>query len=269
MVDLNMQVVEPRQLTPESRFKFRCHPGVPCFTECCGKTTIILTPYDILRLKNRLRIPSGEFLAKYTRQEAHDKSGLPMVIMDMPRFQGRCPFVKPVSGCQVYSDRPATCRYYPIGQGTLITEREGQKGVEEFYFYVREKHCKGYEADAEWTVASWRQDQGVDQYDEMNLEWKTMMLRRGADGGPVTDERGNQLFQMVMYDLDQFRRFVFESRFLKIFHVDDDVKEKIWNDDDELLKFGYQYMKTVLKIEDALEAKIPLGPGPGATTTTF
>ena len=67
MVDMNMKVVEPRKLTPESRFKFRCHPGVPCFTECCGKTTIILTPYDILRLKNRLRIPSGEFLEKYTR----------------------------------------------------------------------------------------------------------------------------------------------------------------------------------------------------------
>ena len=59
MVDLNMKVVEPRKLTPESRFKFRCHPGVSCFTECCGKTTIILTPYDILRLKNRLRITSG------------------------------------------------------------------------------------------------------------------------------------------------------------------------------------------------------------------
>ena len=56
MVDLNMKVVEPRKLTPESRFKFRCHPGISCFTECCGKTTIILTPYDILRLKNRLNM---------------------------------------------------------------------------------------------------------------------------------------------------------------------------------------------------------------------
>ena len=86
MVDMNMKVVEPRKLTAESRFKFRCHPGVSCFTECCGKTTIILTPYDILRLKNRLKIPAGEFLDKYTRIEEHDKSGLPMVIMDMPRF---------------------------------------------------------------------------------------------------------------------------------------------------------------------------------------
>jgi Fe-S-cluster containining protein len=249
MVDLNMSVVQPVQLTKDSRFKFRCHPGVSCFTECCGTTTNNLTPYDILRLKERLRLKAGDFLKAYTRTEPHDKSGLPMVIMDMPRFEGRCPFVRPVTGCTVYSDRPATCRYYPVGQGTLITEQ----GVEEFYFFVREEHCKGYEEDAEWTIASWRADQGVDKYDAMNLEWKTMMLRRGQDGGPVTDERGNKLFYMVMYDLDQFRRFVFKSRFLELFQVDEDILEKIWDDDEELLKFGYQYVKTVLKLEKALE----------------
>ncbi|MBI4794782.1 MAG: YkgJ family cysteine cluster protein [Deltaproteobacteria bacterium] len=265
MVDLNMQVVEPTQLSKDSRFKFRCHPGVSCFTECCGKTTIILTPYDILRLKNRLRIPSGEFLANYTRLEHHDKSGLPLVIMDMPRFEGRCPFVRPVSGCEVYTDRPATCRYYPIGQGTLITE----EGVEEFFFFVREPHCRGYEEDAEWSVATWRADQGVEKYDEMNLPWKTMMLRRGQDGGPVADERGNKLFAMVMYDLDQFRNFVFKSRFLQVFDVDDEVKEKIWDDDEELLKFGYQYIKMALKIESAETIQPRVGPGPGATTMTF
>jgi Fe-S-cluster containining protein len=267
MVDLNMKVVEPRKLTPESRFKFRCHPGVSCFTECCGKTTIILTPYDILRLKNRLNMKAADFLAKYTRTEAHDKSGFPMVIMDMPRFENRCPFVRPVTGCTVYNDRPATCRYYPIGQGSLITE----EGLDEFFFYVREQHCRGYEEEAEWTVTSWRQDQGVDQYDEMNREWKIMMLRRAENGGPVTDERGNRLFAMVMYDLDQFRNFVFKSRFLQIFSVDDEVREKIWDDDDELLKFGYQYIKMALKIADAetLELLQPIGPGPGSTTMTF
>lgn len=251
MVDMNMRVVEPRQLSLNSRFKFRCHPGVSCFTECCGKTTIILTPYDILRLRRRLRIPASEVLAKYTRMEPHDKSGFPMIIMDMPRFEGKCPFVRPVSGCQVYSDRPATCRYYPIGQGTLITE----EGVEEFFFYVREEHCRGYEADDDWTVASWREDQGVDLYDAMNLEWKAMMLRRGPDGGPVTDERGNKLFHMVMYDLDQFRRYVFESKFLAIFDVDEDTQEKLWNDDEELLKFGYRYIKTALKLADEVKIR--------------
>ncbi|MBU4354701.1 MAG: YkgJ family cysteine cluster protein, partial [Proteobacteria bacterium] len=141
--------------------------------------------------------------------------------------------------------------------------------LDEFYFYVREAHCRGYEEQDEWTVATWRLDQGVDKYDEMNRDWKLMMLRRAENGGPVTDERGNKLFAMVLYDLDQFRNFVFKSRFLTVFHVEDDVKERIWDDDEELLKFGYQYLKSALNIEDTLEVKQPLGPGPGATTMTF
>jgi hypothetical protein len=72
---------------------------------------------------------------------------------------------------------------------------------------------------------------------------------------------------MVMYDLDQFRKFVFKSRFLQLFAVDEDLLEKIWDDDEELLKFAYKYVKTVLKIEEALklqEAKVT-----EATTMTF
>jgi hypothetical protein len=62
-----MASVEPVRLGPESTFKFKCHPGVACFTECCRDINIILTPYDIIRLKNRLDLSSEEFLALYTR----------------------------------------------------------------------------------------------------------------------------------------------------------------------------------------------------------
>ena len=31
-------------------FTFACHPGVPCFTECCRELDLALTPYDVLRL---------------------------------------------------------------------------------------------------------------------------------------------------------------------------------------------------------------------------
>ncbi|MFW6123144.1 MAG: YkgJ family cysteine cluster protein [Thermodesulfobacteriota bacterium] len=249
MVDLNLQVVRPVKLTPESRFRFRCHPGVPCFTACCGKTTLILTPYDILRLKQRLGITSTEFLERYTRRDVHDKSGLPLVIMDMPRYEGICPFVRQVEGCLVYSDRPATCRYYPVGQGSMVTE----EGLDEFYFLVSEEHCKGFEEDTEWTVETWKRDQGADYYDDMNREWKAMMLRRSSQGKPDIDDKTANLFYMVMYDLDQFRRFVFTSRFLNVFKVDEDIQQRIYDDDLELLNFGYQYLKMVLNIEDTME----------------
>lgn len=266
MVEINMRAVESVQLTLKSRFKFRCHPGVPCFTQCCAKTNIILGPYDILRLKQRLRLNSGDFLARYTYRDLDEKSGFPIVVLDLKKTpDGRCPFVSYPEGCHVYSDRPGTCRYYPIGQGTLNTEA----GLEEFYFCIKEDHCRGFEEEAEWTVASWRANQGVDLYDEMNREWKAMMLRRDAAGKPALEERTKNLFYMVAYDLDQFRRFVFKSRFLKIFRVEDDVQEKIWDDDQELLKFGYKYLKMVLRIEDTMETKMAVGPGPEAKTVTF
>ncbi|MEK7332745.1 MAG: YkgJ family cysteine cluster protein, partial [Nitrospirota bacterium] len=61
-----MKVVQPARLDPETKFKFRCHKGIKCFTKCCSNIDIMLTPYDILRMKNRLKMSSEEFLEKHT-----------------------------------------------------------------------------------------------------------------------------------------------------------------------------------------------------------
>ena len=46
-------------LAPESSFCFHCHPGLACFNQCCREATIILSPYDILRLSRRLGLTTG------------------------------------------------------------------------------------------------------------------------------------------------------------------------------------------------------------------
>ena len=46
----NPSNIQPVKLSLDSKLKFRCHPGVSCFTACCGNIKIILTPYDILIL---------------------------------------------------------------------------------------------------------------------------------------------------------------------------------------------------------------------------
>jgi len=63
--DLKTRILEdaPR-LAPEDKFSFSCHPGVSCFNHCCADINIVLTPYDIIRLKNRLGITSPEFHEK-------------------------------------------------------------------------------------------------------------------------------------------------------------------------------------------------------------
>ena len=60
------QFIRPVQ---DGRFQFSCHKDVPCFTECCKDLRLILTPYDIIRIKNRLKISSKKFLDKYTFSE--------------------------------------------------------------------------------------------------------------------------------------------------------------------------------------------------------
>ncbi len=144
--------------------------------------------------------------------------------------------------------------FYPIGQATLQRE-EGLEGVEEFYFRVQEPYCKGHEEDTEWTIASWRVDQEPDLYDEMNREWKAMMLRRDADARQAIDEKKQKMFYMASYDLDNFRRFVLESRFLEVFDVDPEAIAAIKEDDAALMKFGFKYLKYLLVIEQSLKLK--------------
>jgi Fe-S-cluster containining protein len=166
----------------------------------------------------------------------------------------KCPFVS-YEGCTIYSDRPANCRYYPIGQGTL--KKAGEKGPEEeeFYFFIKESHCFGYDEDAEWTVDSWRKDQEVDVYDEMNRDWKALQMRKNIPGQTELDEKKQAQFYIASYDMDSFRRFVFESRFLRIFDIDDETIKKLKSDETELMKFGFKYLKYILMLEQTLSLK--------------
>ena len=54
-----------RRMDPEDIFRFHCHTGVSCFTQCCQDVNIVLTPYDVLRMRRGLGISSGEFIDKY------------------------------------------------------------------------------------------------------------------------------------------------------------------------------------------------------------
>lgn len=255
---LNMKAVEPVHLSIDARFNFRCHKGIECFTKCCSNIDILLTPYDILRLKKRLGISSEEFLIKYTYIDIDEKTSHPFIFLKMNQDNLRtCPFVGE-DGCRIYSDRPASCRYYPIGQGSLkkMDEKINEPITEEFYFFIKEGHCLGFREERQWTIKSWREDQEVDVYDDMNRGWKNILFRRNLPGHAL-DEKKQKFFYMACYDIDRFRRFVFESRFLEIFDIDEDTLKKIKDDETELMKFGFDYTKYILMMEKTLKTKKP------------
>lgn len=253
---LSMKAVEPVRLSLDARFSFRCHRGIECFTKCCNNIEIMLTPYDILRLKNRLGMLSGEFLNGYTYVEIEDKSSHPFVFLKMgDTAERKCPFLTE-EGCSVYTDRPANCRYYPVGQASLRKQSDTVDApvTEEFYFMVKEPHCLGFRETKEWTIRSWREDQEVDLYDDMNRGWKDILFRRNLPGATL-DEKKQKAFYMACYDVDRFRDFVFDTKFTEIFDVGEERLRKMKNDEIEVMKFGFDYTKYILMLEETLKTR--------------
>lgn len=258
----NPSSIEPKKLTLDSPLKFRCHPGVSCFTACCGGIKIVLTPYDILQLTKRLGIPAHEFLHQYTIPTYLEKTDMPGVMIKLREDDNKCPFVTP-EGCTVYTDRPTACRYYPVGMadfhegGQRDTDGNEVKTAEEkFFFTVREDHCKGFEEDKEWTIREWRADQGVDVRDEMNKEWLRLVMRRKSYGLQATlSEQAKRMFFMASTDLTTFRKFIFESSFLETYEVDQETIDKIREDDVELMLFSFSYLAATLFGAEGMKIK--------------
>ncbi|MGA7279836.1 MAG: YkgJ family cysteine cluster protein [Desulfocapsaceae bacterium] len=252
-LDVNPSNIEPLKLTLDSKLKFRCHPGVRCFTACCGNIKIVLTPYDILILTQRLQMPAHEFLYTYTIPTYLEKTDMPGVMLKMREDDNKCPFVTP-DGCTVYSDRPTACRYYPVGMADFreggSKDADGNENVaeeEKFFFLVKEDYCKGHEEDKIWTVREWRADQGVDVRDEMNKKWLRLIMRRKSYGHQASlSEQAKRMFFMASTDLAHFRRFIFESSFLDTYILDQKTIDKIREDDVELMLFSFDYLANTL-----------------------
>jgi Fe-S-cluster containining protein len=245
--DRNPSNILPAKYTLDSKIQFRCHPGVTCFTECCGNIKIVLTPYDILRIRKRLDMEAAEFLHVYTEPTYLEKTDFPGVMIKLTE-DGRCPFIKSkTEGCMIYSDRPTACRYYPVGMANFHEGAQEDQNAEEFYFVVKEPHCKGFEEDRIWTIKEWREDQGVDLRDKMNKGWMELVMRRKSFGYQATlSEQAKRMFFMASTDLDQFRSFVFESSFLQTYDVDQETLDRIREDEVELLLFSYRVLASML-----------------------
>lgn len=60
----NKADIVPIRMGRNTGFQFECHKDVSCFTKCCRGIDIILTPYDIIRLKKSLSsLPKSSWLS--------------------------------------------------------------------------------------------------------------------------------------------------------------------------------------------------------------
>jgi len=243
---LQEKIIEDHaRLGPDDTFRFGCHPGVSCFNTCCADVNIFLSPYDVLRLRERLEMSSTEFLETYTLLPLQRNMTTPAVLLRMEEGEGRrCPFLTE-KGCGVYTDRPWPCRMYPVGLATSRDTADGWRG-ERFYFLLKEEGCMGFEEAREWTVRDWLDDQEVDAFDEWGEAYKELSLHKFfEDGSDLTPER-MEMFYNATYDLDKFRAFVFGSTLLERFEVDEDFIYEMRTRDEALLRFGFLWIRFAL-----------------------
>lgn len=220
------------RMDAEHAIQFRCSPEVPCFTQCCQDITIVLTPYDVVRLKNAVGIPSDQFLDQYTVIIPKKNLLIPMVVLKMNEQDKRCPFVSE-TGCGVYNDRPWPCRMYPLDMNEDGT----------FSIITDSSRCKGLDEKEYTRISNWLVEQGVPIYDEMNHLFSQVTAPLKAQELDIDNPKVFQMTFMSLYNVDKFRDFVLKSSFLERFEVDETTIEKVKRSDVELLKFAFEWIK--------------------------
>lgn len=231
-------------IMPDEKFRFACSPGVVCYNACCRDLNQFLYPYDILRLKKRLRLSSGEFLERYTTRHIGPGSGLPIVTLK-PDAADRltCPFVSE-KGCSVYSDRPASCRTYPLVRAISCCRETGK--ITERFMLLNEPHCLGHNEPKKQTVRQWIEDQKIETYNYINDKLMQIIhLKNQVLPGPL-DLKSCQLFCLALYDLDNFRHQIFKNKLPADIAVHPQKLSSAKADDTVLLEVGIEWIKQVV-----------------------
>jgi uncharacterized protein len=246
--------VVPEMSDGSKKIQFQCRKGIACWNACCSNIDISLTPYDILRLKRRFGIGSGEFLQKYTVPYEMEPGSIAGVKLRPVANGTACQFMT-VEGCAVYEDRPTACRYYPVA--LLSLRRQDEYTDRDSYALVKEEHCLGHNEPRRITIDDYRKEQGVVEYDELARGWRQLILKKKSSGPSIgkPSKRSLELFFMSCYDLDRFASFVASEGFGDLYDLTADEMRKILSDDTELMLFGFRFLKQILYGENSIALK--------------
>ena len=236
-------------------FRFACNPDVPCFTRCCHDADMHLYPYDIIRLKKSLGMRSEEFLVAHTLTAFRDNPHFPGVMLKMSEEEGHpCAFLTQ-AGCTVYQDRPYSCRAYPLEPAM---SGDGAKGVAVTASLVRHTHCKGHGLGEEWTATRYMDDQEMAVHNKQNAAWArvaSLLFAPNTFGAKGADNPAMNMAFMASYNMDTFRRFVFESSFLKRFAIPKKRLKLVRHDDVALMHLGFDWILQFLGNQGTLKEK--------------
>lgn len=243
--------VVPEMSDGNRKIQFQCKKGISCWNACCSNIDISLTPYDILRLKRRLNMSSGDFLLKYTVPFEMEQNSIAGVKFRPIENGTACQFMTP-EGCGAYEDRPTACRYYPVA--LLSMRRQDEYTDTQSYALVKEEHCQGHHEARSLSIDEYRKEQGLEEYDELARGWRQLILQKKSSGPSVgkPSKQSLQLYFMACYDLDRFRSFVTSTGFTELYELGEDEMRSMPSDDVALMQFGFRFLKQVLFGENTI-----------------
>jgi len=246
--------VKPEMLEGDKLIQFQCRKGIDCWNACCSNIDISLTPVDIVRLSRRLGISTTEFLMQYTFPYELEPNGIAGVKFKPIENGSACQFMRP-EGCDVYTDRPTACRYYPVA--LLSMRRSDEYTDRNAYALVKEPHCHGHNEPRHLTIEDYRQEQGLVEYDELGRGWRQLVLKKKSSGPTIgaPSKRSLQLWFMACYDLDRFRAFVASEPFAESYDVPDEELKEILLDDINLMQFAFRFLRQVMFAEETIKMK--------------
>lgn len=219
-----------KNLRPESKFNFDCHDKLACFKHCCRDINIFLTPFDVLRMKNKLGLTSQDFLERHTHVLKVPGSGFPVVVLKMREEDLVCPFISDI-GCQVYQERPWSCRMAPVEI----------RGRDEYGFAFEPSRCHGLKEARQWTVEEWMKNQGLELYKEPENLFNTIPLKIKPTGNRDLDGFIMDMIFTACYNLDSFRNLL--SKHPEVISQDPVIRENLLQGDDvNLMKFSFKWL---------------------------
>jgi hypothetical protein len=241
-----MESLEGQRLTAGQPFGFDCHPRLACFNRCCRNVHLLLYPHDLLRLRRRLGLSAAQFLERHTDAVLRPGTHFPAVLLRMAADgEGSCPFAGE-GGCAVYAERPDVCRLFPLQQAALCDP--GGTPIEMRYLLRPPPFCLGPREVRQRTPEDYCRGQQAGSFHPLTRRWAELARRFQQDpwGGEGPGCPRARMVFMALYNLDEFRRFVFESSFLKRYRLGPGVAARARAEEEELLGLAMDWVELLL-----------------------
>ena len=196
-----------------------------------------------------LRFTLTEFLRQYTESFEFGKGSVGGVKYKPKEGTNECQFVTD-EGCSVYEDRPTACRL-------LSTRRQDENFDRASYALVEEDHCHGHLEDRKLTINEYREEQGLEEYDEHGCAWRQLILKVKSAGPSIGNMSKTSLkfFFMACYDMDRFREFVKSAGFATTYDIDQATMDEMLSDDMALLRFGDRMIRQIMYGEESISLR--------------